>query len=40
LLQSFFAFLDRVLPSMSGIFNVAHCILTKVSKSRVYMTNN
>jgi hypothetical protein len=23
---------DRVLPSMGGIFNLAHCILTKVSK--------
>jgi hypothetical protein len=27
------------LPSMGGTYNVAHCILTKVSKSWVYMTN-
>jgi hypothetical protein len=31
---------DRVLPSMGGTYNLACCILTKVSKSWVYMTNN
>jgi hypothetical protein len=40
LLTSCFIFLDRGLPSMGGTYNLAHCILTKVSKSWVYMTNN
>jgi hypothetical protein len=32
LLASCFVFLGRGLPSVSGTYNVARCILTKVSK--------
>jgi hypothetical protein len=31
---------NRVLPSVGGTYNLACCILTKVSKSLVGMTNN
>jgi hypothetical protein len=40
LLASFFIFLDKGLPYMGGTYNSAHCILTKVYKSWVFMTNN
>jgi hypothetical protein len=40
LLASCFIFLGMGLPSVGGIYKVARCILTKVSKSWVGMTNN
>jgi hypothetical protein len=40
LLASCFAFLGRGLPSVGGIFQLTCCRCTKVSKSRVCMTNN
>jgi hypothetical protein len=40
LLASCFAFPGRGLPSVGGIFQLTCCHCTKVSKSRVCMTNN
>jgi hypothetical protein len=40
LLASCFAFPSRGLPSVGGIFQLTCCRCTKVSKSRVCMTNN
>jgi hypothetical protein len=40
LLASSFLFLDMGLPSTIGMYKLVHCILTKVSKSMVCMTNN
>jgi hypothetical protein len=40
LLASCFTFLGRGLPSVGGIFQLTCCRCTKVSKSRVCMTNN
>jgi hypothetical protein len=40
LLASCFAFPGRGLPSVGGIFQLTCCCGTKVSKSRVCMTNN
>jgi hypothetical protein len=40
LLASCSVFLGRGLPSMGSTYNLARCILTKVSKSWVCMTNN
>jgi hypothetical protein len=40
LLASCFAFFGTGLPSVGGIFQLTCCCCTKVSKSRVCMTNN
>jgi hypothetical protein len=40
LLASCFAFSGRGLPSVGGIFQLTCCCCSKVSKSRVCMTNN
>jgi hypothetical protein len=40
LLASCFTFSGRGLPSVGGIFQLTCCHCTKVSKSRVCMTNN